>query len=129
MIDDSPDWVRDAARQFVHEVGEFLRAAVAVTVHPARFAEAWVSGRRRALNPLGFLATAFAIIGPTTALLKHDEQSSPWLEALGALLPFAYYLVFGALQHGVLRVFGSRRRLRESCAMALYAAGGPGLAA
>src|SRR5262249_2031029 len=32
-------------------------------------------------------------------------------------------------QHGVLRLFGSRRRVSESWAMALYAGGGPALAA
>jgi hypothetical protein len=49
--------------------------------------------------------------------------------ALGAILPFGYYLLVGALQHFVLRLFGSRRPLRDSCAMALYAGGGPASAA
>lgn len=105
-----------------------------MTLHPGTFAEAWVSGRRRALNPLGFLATAFAVLGPTLAVTRRltqgpDESSSLWLDALGALLPFLYYLVLGAIQHGIFRLCGSRRRLRESCAMALYAAGGPGMVA
>ena len=134
MTDLSPDWVHDALHQFADELRFFVRTTVDVTLHPVRFAQGWVSGRRRALNPLGFLATAFAVLGPTLAVTQrltqyHDEPSSPWLDALGALLPFVYYLVLGALQHGVLRLNGSRRRLRESCAMALYVAGGPGLLA
>lgn len=130
---ESPDWVRDALAQFAGEVKLFARTALAVTLHPGRFAAEWAAGERRALNPLGFLATAFAVLGPTfaavTTLIGKQERSSLWLDALGALAPFVYYFLFGALQHGCLRALGSRRRLRESCAMALYAGGGPGLLA
>src|SRR5262249_37506752 len=48
---------------------------------------------------------------------------------LAAVTPFVYYVALGALQHGVLRLFGSQRRLSDSCAMALYAGGGPALIA
>lgn len=108
----------------------FLRTAYDFTTRPMRFAVEWSSGQRHALNPLGFLATAFAVAGPANVLFAHlvrasDQSSSLMREALGALAPFAYYLALGALQHGVLRLFGSRRRLSDSCAMALYAGGGP----
>jgi hypothetical protein len=126
----SPDWVRDGLRQFADEVRLFLRTAVDFTLHPSRFAAEWATGARHALNPLGFLATAFAIAGPTNALFQHlvnasDEPTSLLRDALGALMPFVYYLALGALQHGTLRLLGSRRRLSDSCAMALYAGGGP----
>jgi hypothetical protein len=132
MAAESPDWIRDAYRQFVGELRLFLRTAVDVTREPVRFAGDWVHGRRHALNPLGFLATAFAILGPAMALLKRytqfggDAPPSLWLEALGALLPFGHYLLLGALQHLFYRLGGSRRPLRDSLAMALYAAGGAG---
>jgi hypothetical protein len=126
MTDVSPDWVRDARRQFVDEVRLFLRTAVDVTLHPVRFADEWVHGRQR--------ATAFAIAGPAGALLDrtthlYGESPSLWLDALGALLPFVHYVVPGTIQHAFYRLCGSRRRLRESWAMAFYAAGGAGLIA
>jgi hypothetical protein len=127
---DSPDWVRDGLRQFVGEVRLFLRTAVDFTLHPSRFAAEWATGARHALNPLGFLATAFAVAGPANAIFQHlvragDEPTSLVSDALGALTPFGYYLALGGLQHGTLRLLGSRRRLGDSCAMALYAGGGP----
>jgi hypothetical protein len=132
--DEAPDWVRDGMRQFVDEVRMFLRTAIDFTWRPRQFADEWSHGRRRALNPLGFLATAFAIAGSAAALfsrLAHLEDGSHSLmsEFLAALTPFAYFLALGALSHLVLWVFGSRRPLRDTCAMALYAGGGPALAA
>ena len=131
---EAPDWVKDGIRRFLDEVRSFLRTARDVTVRPFRFANEWSTGQRQALNPLGFLATAFAVAGPANALFARavrlpDEPSSLVRDALGALTPFAYYLVFGALQHGVLRLCGSKRPLRDSCAMALYAGGGPAMLA
>lgn len=127
---EGPDWVREGIRQFLDEVRSFLRTALDVTVRPFRFAREWSTGQRHALNPLGFLATAFAVAGPANALFARavrlpDEPSSLVHDALAALTPFAYYLLLGALQHAILRLFGSQRPLRDSCAMALYAGGGP----
>jgi hypothetical protein len=131
---EAPDWVKDGIRQFVDEVRLFLRTAADFTVRPFRFAREWSAGQRHALNPLGFLATAFAVAGPANALFARavrvpDEPSSLVHDALAALTPFVYYLLFGALEHGVLRLFGSKRPLRDSCAMALYAGGGPAMLA
>lgn len=130
MHGEAPDWVKDGIRQFVDEVRLFLRTAADFTARPFRFAREWSAGQRRALNPLGFLATAFAVAGPANAIFARlvrlpDEPSSLMRDALGALTPFVYYLLLGALEHGVLRAFGSKRPLRDSCAMALYAGGGP----
>ena len=128
-----PDWVREALRQARDEVRSFLRTAWEFSVRPVTFARQWLSGERHALNPLGFLATAFAVVTAVDALALHvthgsEEQASLTTQALASLLPFAYYLLLGVLQHGVLRLFGSRRPLRDSCAMALYAGGGPATA-
>jgi hypothetical protein len=128
--DEAPDWVSDAIRQFAGELRSFLRTAVDVTIAPVRFAREWGAGQRHALNPLGFLATSFAIAGAANVLFAHlvhenDESTPLLLEVLGALTPYVYYVALGSLQHGVLRLFGSRRHLRDSCAMALYAGGGP----
>jgi hypothetical protein len=125
-----PDWVREGMRQFVGEVRLFASTAFDFTLHPTRFAKEWATGARHALNPLGFLATAFAIVTPCEALFGHvmhheGSDASLWRAALAAVLPFGYYLLVGTLQHGVLRLCGSRRPLRDSCAMALYAGGGP----
>src|SRR5580765_7984197 len=77
---EAPDWVRDGMRQLVGEVRLFLRTAIDFTTSPFRFAREWSTGERHALNPLGFLATAFAVAGPANALFVHlvraDEQSS-----------------------------------------------------
>jgi hypothetical protein len=132
--DASPDWVRQGLRQFFDEVRLFARTAFEFTLHPPRFAREWAAGHRRALNPLGFLATAFGVIAPFEAIVSHllhqDERSEPLVRAaLAATLPFGYYLLVGSAQHAVLRMFGSRRPLRDSWAMALYAGGGPASAA
>ncbi len=128
----TPDWVRDGLRQLADEVRLFLRTAVDFTLRPSRFASEWATGARHALNPLGFLATALAVVGPANVLFAHvvhasDDSSSLWREVFAALTPFGYYVALGTLQHGVLRLFGSRRRWSDSCAMALYAGGGPAL--
>jgi hypothetical protein len=131
---EAPDWVRDGIRPLADEVRSFVRTAIDFTWRPIDFAKEWSLGRRRALNPLGFLATALAVAGPANVMferLTHQpgDSSSLARDLATALTPFVYYLSLGALSHLVLRAFGTRRRLRDSCAMALYAGGGPALAA
>jgi hypothetical protein len=126
-----PDWVREGLGQAYDELRAFVRTAVDFTLRPTEFAREWATGQRHALNPLGFLATAFGAFGVNLAVLgvlEADKPDSPSLlgQALGAILPFCYYLAIGIVQHGVLRLFGSRRPLRDTCAMALYA-GGPAI--
>jgi hypothetical protein len=124
-----PDWVREAFAQARDEVASFLRTARDFTLHPSSFARQWVAGERRALNPLGFLATSFAIVAGSDALMmslaQRQEEHGFWESVVGSLAPFGYYLFVGLVAHGVLRLFGSRRRLSDTCAMALYAGGGP----
>lgn len=128
------DWVSVGFRQARDEIRLFLVTARDFSLEPAAFAEEWASGSRQALNPLGFLATAFAVVGPAQAVALHlmhgrEDGGALLSNALGAALPFVYYLALGTLQHFVLRLFGSRRRLSDSCAMALYTGGGPASAA
>lgn len=145
-LDGGPDWVRDGVRQFADELRAFVRTAVVFTLHPLRFGRGWVApagapegrgGDGHALNPLGFLATALAILGGAKTLfnaLVSDDKSPEAPESLAhaiaaALLPFVYYVLVGLGAHLLLRSLGSRRRWRDSCAMALYAGGGPALMA
>jgi hypothetical protein len=127
----TPDWIADGVRASIGEVAQYLRTAAAFTAHPGRFAIEWASGEQKALNPMGFLATALGVLAPSLVLVgrfqpTHDSSPESLLaDVAGAVTPFAYYLLIGGLQHGVLRAFGSRRRLRDSWAMALYAGGGP----
>jgi hypothetical protein len=140
MSENSPDWVGDGIRQFLAEARAFLRTAVAFTRHPYDFGRGWLAGgAAHALNPLGFLATALAVVGASevvlAAALHEDDAGATSLGAqlVAALGPFGYYLVWGAGAHVVLRLFPrrgrARRRLRDSCAMTLYAGGGPATAA
>jgi hypothetical protein len=130
----TPDWIADGVRASVAEVAEYLRTVVAFTAQPGRFATEWASGERRAMNPMGFLAAALGVLAPALVVIgrleapSDDSPASLLADAAGAVAPFAYYLLIGSLQHGVLRAFGSRRRLGDSWAMALYAGGGPGTA-
>ena len=123
----------DAWRQAVAEVGHFLHTAVAFTAHPGRFAEAWHAGKSY-LNPLAFLANSFAVTGLLDAVLQNvgardASRDTLLVQFLAWLLPFVYFLAIGVIEHAVLRCFGSKRPLSASCAMALYAGGGPALAA
>jgi hypothetical protein len=131
-MDSTPDWVRESLHQSTDELRMFLRTACVFTMQPRRFAAEWADQRRRALNPLGFFATAFAIIGATDiafARLTHSSDAPTAIDSLlGAGLPFVYYVILGIFSHAILRLFGSKRPLRGSCAMALYAGGGPMLA-
>jgi hypothetical protein len=72
-----------------------------------------------------------ASVGTAIERLFPAEKSngeSLTTDMLGWLLPFAYFLSLGVIQHAVLRVLRSQRRLRDSCAMSLYAGGGPAMA-
>lgn len=136
--DDGPDWVRDGVRQFADELSAYARTVADFTRHPFRFGQRWTQANAaHALNPLGFLATALAILGGAktlfSALVNRDagpDAAESLAHAIAAaLLPFVYYVLLATLAHGALRLLGSPRRWRDSCAMALYAGGGPALLA
>ena len=130
LSDDGPDWVRESLRVAADELRRFVATALAFTLRPARFSAAWLAGETTALNPLGFVATAIAVSGAAAALLAGGGNAGGgglWDLLTGAVAPYAYYIALGALCHPIMRWFGSRRRLRASVAVALFAGGGPGL--
>ena len=126
----APDWPRDAAARAWEEARLFARTAAGFSVRPGKFTQAWADGEIVALNPLGMLATAAGLVGGANNLLArlvgHDGGSSSLLEdLLAACAPFAHYALLGALCHLLLLLTRSRRRLRDSVAVALFAGAGP----
>jgi hypothetical protein len=129
-----PDWIRDALAAFVGELRLFYNTAVGMTWRPRLFFAAWLARERRALNPVGFLATSVsvtAIFGRLLALALHDAdegQASLVSEVLDSLGPFVHYAAIGAECHlFLLAMCRSRPRLRSSLALALFAGGGPAM--
>jgi hypothetical protein len=109
------------------EVRRFVSTAVGFMRQPERFSADWLAGRQRALNPLGFVATALGISGAASILLPHDNGSGVLDTLALSTLPYCYYASIGIVCHPLLRLGGSTRRLRASVAVALFAGGGPGL--
>jgi hypothetical protein len=125
-----PPWLRDAVRAVGHELAAFGATLSAIVASPARFADDWGAGRRRALNPLAFLLNALAVVGPWRALcarlLDPNPPTTPlWLEVGKPILPVAVNISVTALFHLLLKPLGGRRPLRSSLAMAMYVSGGP----
>jgi hypothetical protein len=125
-----PPWMRDAARAVGHELAAFATTVWAILSSPARFADDWAAGRRRALNPLAFLLNALAVVGPWRALWARLVDPNPpttplWFELCKPLLPVVVNLSVTMLFHALLRPLGARRPLRSSMAIALYVSGGP----
>lgn len=125
-----PPWLRDAARAVGREVAAFARTLWAIATSPARFADQWVSGQRRALNPLAFLLNALAVLGPWRALWARLVDPNPpttplWFELGKPIFPVIINVTVTALFHLILKPLGTRRPLRSSLAMAMYVSGGP----
>jgi Yip1 domain len=126
-----PQWIRDAARAIRHEVGSFLATLWLITTSPARFTAEWSSGQRTALNPFAFMLNAIAVTGPWHVLwnriLDPSQPTVPvWFE-LGVLpvFPIVTKVMIAAAIHGAVRLFGGRRPLRSSMAIAIYVSSGP----
>jgi hypothetical protein len=109
----------DEGRRFVDTAHGFARA-------PASFSADWAAGRREALNPLGFMATALGIAGLAAALAPGSEGGI-LSQIARAILPYAYYVALGLVAHPLLRLAGGRTGLRATLAISLFAGGGPGL--
>ncbi len=125
-----PPWLRDAARAVGHELAAFATTSWAIVAAPARFADDWASGRRRALNPLAFLLNALAVLGPwralCTRLIDPNPPTTPlWFELGKPIFPVAMNVTVTALFHLLLKPLGARRPLRSSLAVAMYVSGGP----
>src|SRR5207248_2995049 len=96
---------------------------------PQRFSADWYSGRQRALNPLGFVATALAVSGFVGLVIPdptRNVQQTLLTELAQASLPYVYYASVGIVSHPLLRLFGSQRALSASIGVALFTGGGPG---
>jgi hypothetical protein len=130
----SPDWVRAAVRSSIDELRRFFATAWAFMRQPRRFAREWTAGVGRPLNPLAFFATTLAIVGPIRLLATWLGLPAPGTattesrnQLLGSVVdsvtPFLHYVGVGAFVHGLLRIFGTRRPLRDTVAMAFYAGG------
>jgi hypothetical protein len=126
----SPDWIRDAIHQARAELRLFFATALGFARAPKQFAAEWATGQRRALNPLGFLATAAAVLGGARSLVGrvvHFGDAAPTMagEILDAAGPYVHYAALGVITHLVLRASGSRTPLRAAVAVSLFAGGGP----
>jgi hypothetical protein len=126
-----PDWVRETIAVTRDEIRRFAATAAGVCLQPRRFGAAWIDGTRRALNPLGFVATALGVSGAALAIvfavIPNALDQGLLAQVAVAVLPYVYYALIGALAHPVLRLFGARRPLRATIGMTLFAGGGPGL--
>ena len=125
-----PPWLRDAIRAVGRELAAFALTLWAILSAPARFADDWVHGRRRALNPLAFLLNALAVLGPWRALwarlLDPSAPTTPlWFELAKPAYPIVVNVSVTALFHLLLRPLGARRPLRSSLAIGMYVTGGP----
>jgi hypothetical protein len=122
-------WLADSVRLTAREVRSFARTVAAVTFRPARFAAGWVTGELSVTNPLGYFATSVAIVAVCQklafAVAGVGEGAGLFIEVVNAIGPYLYYVALGMLCHVMLRARGSRRTVRGSLAIALYAGGGP----
>lgn len=128
----STGWLREAVVAFWAEAVLYARTAAGFARRPRRFLDEWVAGRRRAQNPLGFMATTLALTASLQLLrrsLPGATDSSPasasplWNGLLESVGPYAHYLVLGLVSHAVLRLLRTRGQLLGSVAATLYSGG------
>jgi hypothetical protein len=130
--DEDPHWLRDAlALPFVAKIRTIGRAVWFLLRAPRAFGEAWYRGERDIPNPLVAMTAAVSILTvlgqETRRLVNKDEPPhslfSSFLETLG---PYAVYIAIGIVAHGVLRLLGSRRKLRTTVGVTLLTGAGAG---
>jgi hypothetical protein len=132
-VSDSPDWIADGLKQVRDELTLFAKTVWAFTASPAISARGWADGSLRLLNPLGFIATSFGVVGVvmTTLLrllhMESDATTSLAVDILKWIGPYIYYVALGMVAHGVLRLWSGGGQLRGTLAIALYAGGGPAM--
>jgi hypothetical protein len=129
---ESPDWVAEAWFQTRKEVAAFLSTTRHFFRHPFRFGRRWPFHGGDEQNPLGYAATSLAVVAVIAALMRTlarggAEDTSVGQEFLSWILPYGYFFLLGAAQHVCLRLLGSRRPLRDSLAMTVYAGAGTAL--
>jgi hypothetical protein len=123
-----PAWPTEAWRAFANEQRLYLSTAVAFTRDPRRFGAEWADGRLRALNPIGFALTGLGITGAwqvaVVRLLDAAPPNAPlWTELIKPAVPFLFPAVMSVLVHLIAKLLGSRRPLRSTVGIALFASG------
>src|SRR5262245_11742317 len=130
----SPDWIRDAAVRTADEIRAFVATGAAFLVAPGTFARDWAEGKGSAPNPFAILATGAGTLAAARLLLQAiagwgGDTASLLVSVRDAVAPFVHYAFLGTVCHAVLRPFSrARRSWRDSLAISLFAAGGPGVA-
>lgn len=124
---EGPAWIRETMALGREEAQRFVATAVGFMRRPSRFSADWFAGGQRALNPLGFVASALAVSGTVSILMSGSDSDGFLTNISAAIMPYLYYAAVGILCHPLLRLAGSKRRLSASIAVALFAGGGPGL--
>ena len=130
----SPDWIRDAAARTIDEIRAFVATGASVLVEPGKFARDWAEGRSSAPNPFAILATGAGTLAAARLLLqatvgRGGDEASLVASVRDAVAPFVHYAFLGVVCHAALRPFArARRSFRDSLAISLFAAGGPGVA-
>jgi hypothetical protein len=123
----SAGWIREAFLVTVGETRLYLRTAAAFTFRPYRAARDWAAGTLRAMNPIGVLASAAVVLGPTRQI-GYQLLGVPHPDSLFAMLatgvgPFVHYAVLGLLAQVVL--VARPARLADTIGVSLLAGGGP----
>jgi hypothetical protein len=132
-VEVDPHWHRDAlSLPLVKKVRAMGAALWLFARAPRVFGEAWFRGDARIPNPAVAMATAVSILTlfaqETTRVLKRDGEVSPFVATLGETLgPYALYISMGLVAHVLLRLLGSKRRLRTTIGISLLAGAGPGM--
>jgi hypothetical protein len=124
-----PDWLRQAALAFWHEIRAFLAAAWSCARAPTTFSRRWADGELEALNPLACLLNSLALRGPWHVLWIHllgvPNDMPFWIELGKPILPVLSLLFYGCGVHGLLRLTGKRRPLRTSLGVTMFVNAGP----
>ena len=131
--EEDPHWLRDAlAMPFVVKARAMGSALWLFGRAPRRFGEAWFRGTENVPNPVVAMAASVSILTILRQEMhradKSDATTHTLLSTLGETLgPYLMYVGLGLVAHAVLRVFGSKRKLRTSVGVSLLAGAGPGL--
>lgn len=131
----APDWISEAWHVTLEDVRAYLRTTAAFAFKPYPSARRWAEGEARDfMNPVGVLAAAAVVLGPTRQLayqvLGIGGGGGLVATLLSALGPFAHYAAIGLLTHLVLTLGSpSRARLVDSIGITLLVGGGPAAAA
>jgi hypothetical protein len=120
-----PRWVHELLRAWWREILLFAATAARFACHPRRFGAEWATGRRTAMNPLGFVAASCPILLPLDyglqALGHASRPDVPLaLELARSARPYLFVVPMTLLTALLFRMGGSRRRLTTTLGILLY---------